>query len=67
MALLQIIIIGQGNSLGPSFAQPRYHAVVSENEAVGTTVITVTVTDYDQVQEISLTLSINYNTFNIYV
>lgn len=48
VALLQIIIIGQGSSLGPSFAQPRYHAVVSENEAVGTTVITVTVTDYDQ-------------------
>lgn len=67
MALLQIIIIGQGSSLGPSFAQPRYHAVVSENEAVGTTVITVTVTDYDQVQEISLTFSINYKTFNIHV
>lgn len=67
MALLQIIIIGQGNSLGPSFAQPRYHAVVSENEAVGTTVITVTVTDYDQVQERLLTFSINYKTFNIHV
>jgi hypothetical protein len=49
IALLKLDIIGNGNNMGPSFAQPRYHAVVSENEAVGTTVITVTVNDHNKV------------------
>ncbi|XP_048746373.2 cadherin-7-like isoform X2 [Ostrea edulis] len=56
IALLKLTIIGKGNDMGPSFAQPRYHGVVSENEAIGTTVITVTVTDHNQWTSLSYSI-----------
>ena len=65
VALLHLVVIGQGGSLGPSFAQSRYHAVVSESEAVGTTILTVTITDQDQVGWRSrCRKSINQNLYN---
>ncbi|XP_062592329.1 protocadherin Fat 3-like isoform X1 [Saccostrea cucullata] len=65
IALLQLTIIGQGTTLGPSFVQPRYHASLSENEAVGTTVITVTVTDHNQWTSLRYSLGIEATHFTV--
>ena len=50
------ITVTDVNDQAPVFGQARYNATVAEDAAVGATVLTVTVTEYDTSDTVSLSL-----------
>ena len=50
------------NDNRPAFSQPKYEITVGENTAVGTTIFTLTASDFDADQHLTFTLA---NTANV--